>query len=109
MAQWLMNPTRNCEVAGSIPGCELWCRAQLWLGSRVAVALVQAGSYSSDQTPGLGTSTGRGSGPSKGKKTKSKNNKNKNKIKIKRMEEPSQMELILSLDSHKLSDLGEFP
>ena len=20
MAQWLMNPTRNCEVAGSIPG-----------------------------------------------------------------------------------------
>ena len=49
MAQWLMNPTRNHEVGGSIPGlaqwvecrcCELWCGSQMWLGSRVAVALV---------------------------------------------------------------------
>ena len=38
MAQWLTNPARNHEVAGSIPGlaqwlriqcrCELWCRSQ---------------------------------------------------------------------------------
>ena len=28
----------------------------MWLGSRVAVALVKAGSYSSDSTPSLGTS-----------------------------------------------------
>ena len=48
MAQWLTNPTRNHEVAGSIPGLELWCRLQTRLGSRVAVALAQAGVYSSD-------------------------------------------------------------
>ena len=50
MAQWLTNPTRNHEVAGSIPGLtqarlkirrcrELWCRLQAWLGSCVAVAV----------------------------------------------------------------------
>ena len=46
MAQWLMNPTRNHGVEGSIPGLapgirccqELWCRLQMWLRSQVAVA-----------------------------------------------------------------------
>ena len=26
MAQWLTNPTRNCEVAGSIPGLPQWVK-----------------------------------------------------------------------------------
>ena len=57
MAQWLMNPTRNHEVAALLGGSgiqrcrELWCRSQMLLGSRVAVAV-----YSSDLTPSLETS-----------------------------------------------------
>ena len=35
---------------------ELWCRRQTRLGSRIAVALVQAGGYSSDSIPSLATS-----------------------------------------------------
>ena len=49
VAQWLMNPTRDREVVGLIPGLahglrirccrELWCRLQMRLGSGIAVAL----------------------------------------------------------------------
>ena len=87
MAQWLTNPTRNHEVAGSVPALaplpllsgltirrcrELWCRLQTRLGSHIAVAQVQASSYSSDSTPSLGTSICCRSSPRKGKKTKKK-------------------------------------
>ena len=52
--------------------CELWCRLQTRLGSRVAVALAWAGGYSSYSTPSLGTSIRRGNSPRNSKKTKKK-------------------------------------
>ena len=85
MAQWLTNPTRIHEDVDLIPGLaqwvkgldllnpdELWCRLQTWLGSRIAVAVVEARSYSSDWTPSLGTSTCCGCGPKKSNKKKRK-------------------------------------
>ena len=42
---------------------ELWCRSQMWLGSGIAVAVVQAGNCNSDSTPSLGTSICLGCSP----------------------------------------------
>ena len=51
---------------------ELWCRLQTRLRSRVAVALAEAGGYSSDLTPSLGTSICCESGPRQWQKDKKK-------------------------------------
>ena len=44
---------------------ELWCRSQMRLGSHVAVAVVLAGTCSSDSTPSWRPSTDRGCSPKK--------------------------------------------
>ena len=52
-------------LSGVVP---LWYRSQTRLGSRVAVAVAQARSYSSDSTPSLGTSICCECGPKKQKR-----------------------------------------
>ena len=80
MAQWLTNQTRIMRLqiqslvslSGLMIWCchELWCKSKMWLGSGIAVALAQAGGYSSDLTPSLGTSICHGCSPRKDKKKK---------------------------------------
>ena len=72
--------------------CELWCRSETWLGSGVAVAVVYAGSCSSDLTPSLGTSMCRECGP---KKTNQSTNKNKRKQKKKDQQKQVQKQVLL--------------
>ena len=48
-------------------GRELWGKSQTWLRSDIAVAVVEAGSCSSNGTPSLGTPICRGCGPKKQK------------------------------------------
>ena len=50
----------------------LWCRSQMQLRSSVAMAVVQASSYSSYWTPSLGTFICHGCGPKKKKRKKKK-------------------------------------
>ena len=47
---------------------ELWCRSQDYLGSGIGVAVVQAGSYSSNSTPCLRTSKCQGAALQKKKR-----------------------------------------
>ena len=82
VARWLVNPTSIHEdevpspasLSGlRIPGCcELGCRSQMCLGSRVAVAVFQASSFSSYWTPSLETSICHRCGPEKTKRPKKK-------------------------------------
>ena len=51
-------------------GQELWCRSQTRPGSGIAVAVVKAGSCSSNWTPSLGTSICHGCDQKKKKKKK---------------------------------------
>ena len=77
MPQWLTNLTSimrmQVQYLASLSGLriqcyhEVWCSLQPWLGSHVAVAVVQASSYSSDMTPSLGTSKCHGCSPKKTK------------------------------------------
>ena len=57
---------------------KLWYRSHMRLGSGVAVAVVQTGSYSSDLAPGLGTPKCCGFGPQKTKDKKKKKERKKN-------------------------------
>lgn len=53
---WLASMRTQVQSLASLSGleiwhcCELWCRLQTWLKSRVTVAAPLAGSYSSDST-----------------------------------------------------------
>ena len=89
----VMNPSSIHEDTGSILGrtqglrilcsCELWFRTQILLGSHIAVAVVQAGSCSSDSILSLGTSICHTCRPKK--QTKTKPNQTKPNKKMRRM------------------------
>ena len=56
---------------------ELWCSSQTWLGSGIAVAVVQASNCSSDWTPRLGTSISHRYGLKKQQQKKKQKTKKK--------------------------------
>ena len=68
------------ELRISVAASKQWCRWQMWLRPSVAVAVVQASSCSSSETPSLGTSTcHRDSQKKKKKKEKEKSTQRQSK------------------------------
>ena len=65
MRMWVWS-LASLSGLGKLHCRELWCRSQMWLGSRVAVAVVH--SYSSNSTLGLGISMCCRWGPKKKRK-----------------------------------------
>ena len=57
-------------------------RLQMWLRSQVAVVLAQAGGYSSDWTPSMGTSICHGHSPRNGKKRQKQKTKQNTNNKV---------------------------
>ena len=59
---WLVSMRVWAWSLALLSGLRIWrcrklpCRSQKWLGSGIAVAVVQAGSYNANSTPSLGTS-----------------------------------------------------
>ena len=71
--KWIWLDPWGCRfLRGLRRSRELWGRLQTWLGSCIAVAVVEAGSYSSDSIPSLGTSICLRCSPQKEKKKKKK-------------------------------------
>ena len=61
---------------------ELWCKLQTRFGSNFAVAVAQAGSYSSDSTLSLGTSILHEYGPKRQKKKERKKERKREKERV---------------------------
>ena len=72
--RWRVQPLASLSGLRIQHFCELWCRLKTRLRSGVAMAVVQAGSCSCNQTPSLGTSVCIKCSPKKKKKEKEKEN-----------------------------------
>lgn len=69
VGQWMENLMSTCDAVGGIPRLAQWHTSRMRLASGVAVAVMEAGSCSSDSAPSPGTSVCHRRGPIK-KKTK---------------------------------------